>query len=168
MNAPMNRPNPAQMGQRPATAGQPSPGAMSSPPGGNMGANATPSGNAYGQRFMQQYGSPPGQMRDQFAAFRGQSLAPNNPNPSPAVTPRPPMPSMSTQAGPPQPHGNGWGHMFRQQYGQAPGQMRSQWDAFRQQNGIGSQPNDNPAFAARPGQPRPDMRSLIASALLKD
>lgn len=35
------------------------------------------------------------------------------------------------------PNGNGWGQAFMQQYGKPPGQMRDQWDAFRQQNGFG-------------------------------
>lgn len=57
--SPFGMAQPAQA-QRPAQAS------------GQYGANASPGGNAYGQRFMQQYGSPPGQMRDQFAAFRQQ------------------------------------------------------------------------------------------------
>lgn len=41
--------------------------------GGQHGANAAPQGNAWGQQFMQQFGSPPGQMRDQWQAFRQQN-----------------------------------------------------------------------------------------------
>lgn len=33
--------------------------------------------------------------------------------------------------------GNAWGRKFREQYGQAPGQMRGDWDAFRAMSGIG-------------------------------
>ena len=93
-----------------------------------------------------------------------------------------------------QPGGNGWGQQFMQQYGKPPGQMRDQWNAFRQQNGMGGgqMGGGNPAFApareamqtwrqARPQpspdyrsqmdswrQQRPDMRSLISSMLMKD
>jgi hypothetical protein len=56
------RPQRPQMG---AGGGQPM-----SAPGGQYGANANPTGHAWGQQFMQQNGSPPGQMRDQFQAFR--------------------------------------------------------------------------------------------------
>lgn len=37
---------------------------------GQYGANASPDGNGYGQQFMQQYGAPPGQMRDEWNQFR--------------------------------------------------------------------------------------------------
>jgi hypothetical protein len=40
---------------------------------GQYGANASPQGNAWGQQFMQQYGSPPGQMRPQWQAFKQQN-----------------------------------------------------------------------------------------------
>jgi len=39
-------------------------------PAGQYGANASPNGNAWGQQFMQQYGAPPGQMKDQWNAYR--------------------------------------------------------------------------------------------------
>lgn len=53
-------------------------------PAGQYGASASPQGNGYGQAFMQQYGQPPGQMRDQWQAFRqqnniGQPAAPATP-----------------------------------------------------------------------------------------
>lgn len=51
----------AQMG-RPEQAGS-----------GQYGGNATPNGNAWGQQFMQQYGAPPGQMRDEWNAFRSEN-----------------------------------------------------------------------------------------------
>lgn len=68
-------------------------GQMMSPMGGPGARRANPSGNAYGQRFMQQYGQAPGQMREQFAAFRQQA-----PQAMPAA-PRMPqaMPSMPQQ-----------------------------------------------------------------------
>jgi hypothetical protein len=36
-----------------------------------------------------------------------------------------------------EPKGNGWGQQFMQQYGAPPGQMREQWQQFRQDNGFG-------------------------------
>jgi hypothetical protein len=55
----MNRPN------KPA-----SPFASMGQPTGQHGANANPGGNGWGQQFMQQYGAPPGQMREQWQQFR--------------------------------------------------------------------------------------------------
>jgi hypothetical protein len=58
-----------------------------------------------------------------------------------------------------QPGGNGWGQQFREQYGQAPGQMRTEWDASRAANGIGGgQPQMPPqsalGMATAPRDPR--------------
>lgn len=37
------------------------------------GQGQSPGGNAWGQQFQQQYGAPPGQMHDQWNAFRSQN-----------------------------------------------------------------------------------------------
>jgi hypothetical protein len=39
-------------------------------PQGQYGANADPKGNGWGQQFMQQYGAPPGQMKDEWQAYK--------------------------------------------------------------------------------------------------
>jgi hypothetical protein len=38
--------------------------------GGQYGANASPKGNAWGQQFKQQFGAPPGQMKDEWSQFK--------------------------------------------------------------------------------------------------
>lgn len=47
------------------------------------------------------------------------------------------VPEGMPQGTPQAPPGNAWGYNFRQQYGEAPGQMRDQWAQFRTANGIG-------------------------------
>jgi hypothetical protein len=59
------------MGGKPAWASSHSPGTGAAD--GQFGAKAAPQGNAWGHQFMQQFGSPPGQMRDQWQAFRQQN-----------------------------------------------------------------------------------------------
>lgn len=93
-------------------------------------------GNGWGRAFMDQYGSPPGQMRTEWDAFRAANgVGGSAPAAGPATSPASPTPGMGGGQG--GQGGNGWGQQFREQYGQAPGQMRSQWDAFRAMNGVG-------------------------------
>lgn len=64
----------------------------------SYGANASPQGHGWGQQFMQQYGSPPGQMRDQWSEFRTQNGMGGGQPPMPPMTPPTPMGA----GGPPQ------------------------------------------------------------------
>lgn len=72
--------------------------------GGQYGANANPNGNGWGQSFMQQYGAPPGQMRDQWQQFRqdngfGQpSMQPQQPTPPNQMPPQMPGPQNPWQS----------------------------------------------------------------------
>lgn len=86
---------------------------------GQYGAKAMPQGNAWGQQFMQQYGSPPGQMHDQWAAFRQQNGIGGGP---PA-----PIAQGAAPAGVAQP-GSDWRQSMSGWIGQRPQRPSTAWE----------------------------------------